>query len=363
MKIAPILTAIAVCIAIYFLILERDKLAGFAGVSAEPETEEVAQASGQAGDAVSVLAMKSTAQDVTSGIVLRGETSAFRLLEVRAETNGTVISQPLRKGTLVEEGDVLCELSPGTKGSALTEARARLAEAEANNQASAELVKKGFASETQAISREAALEAAKANLIRAEDDIAHLKITAPFTGLLETDSAEFGALIQTGSACATLIALDPIKLVGFATEQQVARIEVGAQAGARLISGDEVTGKVSFISRSADQTTRTFRVEIQVPNPLLKIRDGSTADIYVSLAGTQGHLLPQSALTLNNEGQLGIRAAVENKAQFMPVTVIRDTADGIWVTDLPTQVDVIVLGQEYVVSGSPITVTYQAEKS
>lgn len=368
MKLSSILTAICVCIGLYFLIMERDRLFGFAGVDTadtmqETETAPEEQSTAEASEAISVLAMKSQAQEVRSGIVLRGETSAFRLLEVRAETDGTIISQPLRKGTFVNEGELLCELDPGTKGSALAEARARLAEAEIANKASADLVKKGFASETQAISREAALESARAAVTRAEDAIANLQIKAPFTGLLESDSAEFGALIQPGTLCATVIALDPIKLVGFATEQQVSRIDVGALAGARLISGDEVAGKVSFVSRSADPTTRTFRVEINVPNPSLKIRDGSTADIQIALAGTKGHLLPQSVLTLNKDGQLGIRAAMDGTAKFFAVEVIRDSAEGIWVTGLPDEIDVIVLGQEYVVTGTPISVTYRDDAS
>lgn len=368
MKLSSIITAIFVCIGLYFLIMERERLFGFAGVETaetdvEPEVQETAANDAEVSEAISVLVMKSEAQDVRSGIVLRGETNAFRLLEVRAETDGTIISQPLRKGTFVNEGQLLCELDPGTKGSALAEARARLAEAEIANKASADLVKKGFASETQAISREAALESARATVTRAEDAIANLQITAPFTGLLESDSAEFGALIQPGTLCATVIALDPIKLVGFATEQQVSRIDVGALAGARLINGDEVSGTVSFVSRSADPTTRTFRVEINVPNPSLKIRDGSTADIQIALAGVKGHLLPQSVLTLNKDGKLGIRAAVNDTAQFFAVEVIRDSAEGIWVTGLPETLDVIVLGQEYVVTGTPVAVTYREDAS
>ena len=44
---------------------------------------------------------------------------------------------------------------------------------------------------------------------------------APFAGLLETDTAELGALLQTGSPCATIIQLDPIKFVGFVPEAEL----------------------------------------------------------------------------------------------------------------------------------------------
>lgn len=355
MRVSSIVIAILVCLGIAAFIL-RDTSPEAAtsedAPTANAQQEEVSKA-------VSVLAMASTEQDVTSGIVLRGQTAAFKSVQVTSETSGAVISQPIRKGTFVEQGELLCELEIGTKAAALAEAKARLAEAQANNTASASLVKKGIVSETQAIGREAALEAAIAGVDRAQNDLEHTKIVAPFNGLLESDTAELGTFMQPGSPCATVLALNPIKLVGYATEQQVSQIEVGVTAGARLINGDQVVGKVSFISRSADPTTRTFLVETTVDNETLAIREGATADIFIGLAGVKGHLLPQSSLTLNGEGKLGVRVAQDNIAKFIEVQVIRDAEDGIWVTGLPTQTDVIVTGQEYVTDGSEIKVSYK----
>ncbi|GLQ34726.1 hemolysin D [Amylibacter marinus] len=350
MRISSILIALVVCAGLAMFILGR-------GQSAEAQnTTPIAEADEKV---VSVVAMKSSAQEVTSGIVLRGQTAAFKTVNVKAETSGAVISTPIRKGTLVEKGELLCELEIGTKAAALAEAKAKLLEAEANNAASANLVKKGFASETTAIAREAALEAAIAGVDRAQSDLENTQIVAPFNGLLESDTAELGDFMQPGTPCATVLALNPIKLVGYATEQQVNRISVGSQAGARLIDGTELVGQVTFLSRSADPTTRTFLVEITVPNEKLEIRDGATADILISLAGITGHLLPQSAMTLNGEGLIGVRVADQDRAKFMPINVIRDTREGIWVTGLGDTVDVIVLGQEYVTDGSKIKVTYK----
>ncbi len=309
--------------------------------------------------AVSVLVQKSTEQEVTNGILLRGQTSAFKSVQVKAETSGSVISQPIRKGTFVEKGELLCELEVGTKTAALAEAKAKLAEADTNNKASANLVKKGFATETQAIGRQATLEAAIASVDRAQTDLDNTKIIAPFNGLLESDTAELGDFMQTGASCGTVLALNPIKLVGYATETQVSRIKVGTSAGAKLINGDEVVGKVTFISRSADPTTRTFLVETTVANEDLAIREGSTADIYIALAGVKGHLLPQSSLTLSEAGELGVRIAEDNKAKFAPIQIIRDSEEGIWVTGLPQSVDVIVVGQEYVTDNSNIKISYK----
>ncbi|MEM8658166.1 MAG: efflux RND transporter periplasmic adaptor subunit, partial [Pseudomonadota bacterium] len=109
----------------------------------------------------------------------------------------------------------------------------------------------------------------------------------------------------------------------------------------------------------ADEVTRTFRVEIQVPNEDQSIRDGVTAEIMIGLDGATGHLVPQSALTLNDTGELGIRANEDGIARFMPVTPIRDDAEGVWISGLPDSVEIIVVGQDFVRDGRKIDVTYK----
>lgn len=376
MRPVSILTALIVMAVLYLAILERDRLTAFAtkepagiesqaAVPTETATNEPAapvesSTSEKTETRVSVIAVKSTAQTIDSAVLMRGQTEAARQVEVRAETTGQVISDPLRKGTFVSQGQMLCEIDIGTREAQLAEAEARLVEAQINNTAASKLAEGGYASETRAAGARATLQSAQAAIKAANREIERLKINAPFEGLMETDAAELGSLLQAGSLCATIIQLDPIKLVGFVPETQVDNVEIGAIAGGRLASGNEITGRVTFISRSADPLTRTFRVEVTVPNPDLKVRDGQTAEIAVSSAGADAHLLPQSALTLDNEGTLGVRTVVNgDEAGFVPVTVMRDSLDGIWLTGLPKEVEVIVQGQEYVIEGVPIAVTYQ----
>jgi len=178
---------------------------------------------------------------------------------------------------------------------------------------------------------------------------------------LETSTAELGALLQPGDVCATVIQLDPIKMVAFVPETEVSRISVGATGRARLATGGhEIIGKVTFLSRASDPTTRTFRVEMEVPNSDLAIRDGQTAQIDIAAPGSSAHSLPASALTLDADGQLGLRTLDENSVvQFAPVQMLRDTADGVWLTGLPERVDVIVVGQEFVTAGVKVAPTFQ----
>jgi multidrug efflux system membrane fusion protein len=368
MRILPPLTALAVAAVLYVAVFDRDRLAG-PGAAAEPAFAQ--QATPPTDTAISVVAQRVTASPVQNAVIARGRTEAARQVTVQAETGGLVRSDPLRRGTFVTAGQPLCQLDPGTRlqqateaEARLTEARARLAEAQINAEAATQLSQGGFATTTRIVAAEAALESARAGVQSAQSmldgvrlDIARLTVTAPFAGLLETDTAELGSLLQPGGDCALVIALDPIKLVGFIPEADVDRVTVGAIAGARLVTGRQVQGRVTFLSRSADPATRTFRVEVTVPNPDLAIRDGQTAEMLIETEGVMAHLLPASALTLDNGGVLGVRLAVDGVARFAPVTLLRDTLDGVLVTGLPDAALVITVGQEYVSDGTPLAVT------
>jgi len=410
MRIVSIITAILVTAFLFVIVFKRDQLAEFTATGSAANAAEqpaladdtpAAPANTDDEVAFKVVAFSSKATTIDSAVVLRGETQAARTVTARAETNGLIVNTPLRKGTFVGEADVLCQLDPGTRAANLSDAKARLEsararvpetqarleeakakldEAKINFNAANKLSEGGFASESRVANAQATvrtaeaavasakagfdttrsgIQSAEAAVASAEKEIERLTIRAPFAGLLETDTAELGSLLQPGAACATIIQLDPIKLVAFVPETEWSRVHLGAPAMARLISRREVMGAVTYLSRSADPLTRTFRVEVEVANSDLSIADGQTAEILIGADGALAHLLPQSALTLNDEGALGIRAVgAGNIVEFHPVTLIRDTVDGVWLADLPETLDVITIGQEFVRAGVKVAPTY-----
>ncbi len=403
MRFLPILVAVLVSALIYVFIFQRDALTAQQGPVAQDAADATAPDTdaGKADD-IGVIVIRSEARTIDSAVVLRGQTEADRQVDLRAETSGQVISDPLRKGAFVPRGQHLCRLDPAAREATLAEARGRLLEARSripeaearleeaisrleeariNDNAAARLSEGGFASETRVAatkaevsSAQAGVESARAGLeasrwgiqsaeaavVAAEKEIERLTIVAPFAGLLESDTAELGSLLQPGELCATVIQLDPVILVGFVSETVGGRVRLGARASGRLAMGDRIEGQVTFLSRSADPETRTFRVEIEVPNPDLTLRDGQTAEIVIAADGTKAHLLPQSALTLNDDGTMGVRLVTgDNSAKFVPVTLLRDTPGGVWLAGLPDTADVIIIGQEFVRDGVRVAATFQ----
>ncbi|PID37151.1 MAG: efflux transporter periplasmic adaptor subunit [Rhodobacterales bacterium] len=408
MRIMSILTAIIVAAGLFFLVFQRDTFLRFAGLTPEEAApveavlEEAPAGAVTEDGRVAVVVIDSVATEIDSAVITRGRTEAAREVQLAAETSGKVISAPIPRGTLISKGDLMCEIDMGTRAATLAQAKAGLTEAEANapvaaarvseaearleeariNLEAAEgLAKGGFATDTRVAnaragmasaqaavssakaglaSAQAAAERAQAQVLSVERDIANTRIYAPFDGVLESDTAETGALLQPGAPCARILALDPIRLVGFVAETDVDRIQVGSLVGAQLSSGRQVRGAVSFLSRSADATTRTFRVEAEIANPDLSIRAGQTAEILIASTGKRAHLVPQSSLTLSDTGQLGVRIVnAEGKAVFAPVSMERDTLEGVWVSGLPEKITLIVIGQDYVKEGVAVAAVYR----
>ncbi|MEJ1991065.1 MAG: efflux RND transporter periplasmic adaptor subunit [Maritimibacter sp.] len=372
MRIAPIMTALGAIVVLFLLVFQRDAVLSFAGYEAVAQTTE-AEAVADALDGpdetpgTDVVAVESTAREIDAAVVLRGRTQAARKVNLLAETSGRVISDPTPAGTEVSKGDVLCRIDMGTREASRAQAEAALAQAKTELKNASALSDSGYASDTRVIAAKAGVAGAEAALATIENDIAHTSVIAPFDALLEDETTAPGNLLQPGGLCATLVDLNPIRLVGYVSEADIDRVTVGAPMGARLSSGREVTGRLSFVSRSADPQTHTFRIEAELPNDDLSIRDGQSAEMLIQSNGRKAHLVPQSVLSLDDNGALGVRVVEQrggaDVAGFVPVEMLRDSPDGVWVAGLPDSAKVIVEGQNYVTSGTRLNVIMRGSGS
>ena len=250
----------------------------------------------------SVTVLNSTALEKAKKIEVSGTTEADRLIKIRAEASGTVVSRPVKQGQFVKKDQLICQLYNAGRSS-------------------------------------------------------YPKVNAPFDGYLETFSVKEGDYLNTGAVCATIIDPDPMRLIGEVSEKEINFVKVGAKAGAELISGKKVEGVVSFVSTSANKGTRSFRVEIDVKNSDRSIRDGVSAQIEIEGDTILAHRISPSILMLGEAGELGIRTVnEENQVEFKKIEILEDSMEGIWISGLPRNIRIITIGQEYVFQGQIVNV-------
>lgn len=303
-----------------------------------------------------VQVVDSAAREMTREIGVRGQSQAVRIVELKAETAGRVIEVLAEKGVAVAKGDVIARLSLDDRPARLAELKAMIAQRERELNAAASLAAQGYGPNLRATEARAALEAAKAALARLEIDIANTEIKAPIDGTLDGRDIEVGAYLKVGDRLATVVDLRTILVVGSVTEREVPLLAVGRPGTAQLVTGEKLEGRIRFISAAADAATRTFRVELEAPNEGLRARSGITADLRLPLEAVKGHRVSPAILTLDPDGRIGVKTVdAEDKVRFMPVQVLSDAADAVWLGGLPEQVRLITVGQEYVAPGQTVT--------
>lgn len=331
--------------------------AATAPVSEAAAATKTSQTTAHEKHALAVQSQTYRAEDRSVDIILRGRTDSVRTVQLMAETSGTIVKLMKGKGDRVKPGDRIAQLSLQDREARRLEAVALVKQREIERNAAVKLTQKGYKSETAAAAAEAQLDAAKAALKRIEVEISQLVIRAPFEGTISARQVQLGAFVGVGDPVVTIVDQDPILIVGNISEREVGIIAVGSQASATLIGGREVSGKVRFISPTADAATRTFRVEIEAPNPDGAIRDGITAEIRLATGSAPAHRLSPAVLTLDDRGVLGVRTIGPGEiVRFMPVSILAEGSDGVWVSGLPETVEVITVGQEYVKDGERVRV-------
>lgn len=306
-------------------------------------------------DLFEVVIRQVNAQPRPAILGLRGRTEAFREVLVRAETGGRVVETPAVEGELIAAGDIMCRLDVDARAAALDQAQADLRSRQLEYDAAVELSNRGHRSTNQVAAMEAARDAARARLEAARQEMDNIIIRAPFDGFFDGRTAEIGDYLRPGDACGAIVQLDPILVVAEVAERDVAGLSAGMPASAELVTGEAIEAQVRFVERRADPATRTFRVEVEAPNPDGLLRSGVTADIDIPLAAQPAHRVPTSILALNSDGELGVRIVENNDTvRFVPVVLLSDDGEEVWVAGLPEPANVIVLGQEFVAEGTQV---------
>ena len=288
-------------------------------------------------------------------IRISGQTEADKKAQIATRAAGIIAELPVSQGDPVDEGDLILSLDNEGKAAAVDSARAVLAQREKEFEASERLARQGSLPKLQLETARSALATARSQLEQAEAELSRFELRAPFSGIVDKVQVELGSSVQQGAPVATLLSLDPVIAAGEVSERDLGFIETGDKAEVRLISGQTVEGAIRYVSRQASDATRTFPVEIAIPNPDRAIPAGMTAEITLRTDPVKAVKLPRSVVTLSETGDLGVRVAhADGTAGFVPIDLIDDTPEGLVLAGIPEDARIIVAGQDLVRDGERI---------
>ncbi|PPB79502.1 multidrug efflux system membrane fusion protein [Albidovulum inexpectatum] len=291
-------------------------------------------------------------------IRVSGLTEADKNAVLAARASGVIASLKVEKGSMVSAGEVVLSIEGPEVLAAVETARATLAQRQQELQIAESLFKSGTGSELQLIRARADAAAAEAALVQAEAAADRLNVVAPFEGFVDSVEVEQGEWIQAGTPVARILSLDPIIVLGEISEIEVGHVRIGDKAEVRLVNGLRAEGVVRHVAREASPQTRTYPVEVSLPNTGGKVPSGMTAEISLFTAPVRAVVVPRSVITLSDDGELGLRVVGEdNIARFAPVELIDDTPRGLVLAGVPEDVRIIVLGQDLVRDGERVAVS------
>jgi multidrug efflux system membrane fusion protein len=304
---------------------------------------------------ISVRATDIVAKDKIYFLTIRGRTEAENKVILRPKTTSTILDT-IDKGQAVKKGDVVCTLDPEDRSARLDEAIANEKQAQLKFNAIESLAKEGYRSDNAVASAEAVLKGAIARREIAENALNNTKLQAPFDGFVEDINVKVGDLISPSQMCGSVIQLDPMIVTGEVTEKNITQIIPKQKVSIELLDGRSVEGQISYISKSSNSATRTYKIEATFDNKDGLIREGVTATVKAPLKELKAQLIPSYLLSLNDVGDLGVKIVEGNIVRFVKIQIIEDVSEGIWVIGLPEKTKIITVGQEYVIDGQTVNV-------
>ncbi|MGP9822478.1 efflux RND transporter periplasmic adaptor subunit [Salinarimonas sp. NSM] len=320
---------------------------------AEPRPEPVAP--GAAREPFPVEVRRSRAEPVTRALLNQGEVLPDRTVTLRAEVAGRLAEIAAPEGTRVEEGAVVARIDAGDLPARRDEAQALVDQAQADYDAFLELEDRGVTTQAQLRERFTALQSARASLERIAREIENLTIEAPFAGIVNEVAIDEGEFVTVNAPVATLIDNDPLVVAIDVPQQSIGDVAVDRPAQVRFVTGETAEGVVSYVSAAADRETRTFRVEIRVPNPDGSVPSGISAETRIPIEQVPAHFFSPALLSLSSEGRLGVKTVgEEGVVAFHVVDIVQARAQGVYVSGLPDEIALITVGQGFVVEGERV---------
>ena len=335
------------------------------GQFADEETQGAATLSSNAATAASNNAVRvrtQSAETVLRTITVNGKTAPARVVELSAQTDGRVDFIGAARGANLDRGQIIVRLDLRDRKARLAQAEATVKQREVEYDARAKLKSQSYVSEAQLQEAVAMLEAARAELTRAQLDLEYMNVTAPFGGALQSRVVEIGDFVKLGDPIASYVDNRTIIVSANLSEFDARYVDIGDKADATLATGETVQGRIRYLAPVADEATRTFGVELEIDNADGELRIGGTAELRIPAEEVLAHRISPSLLTLDDAGNVGIKIINDDgQVQFVVADIALSSNNGIWLAGLPQNVTIITVGQGYVANGAVVATVPEDE--
>lgn len=254
---------------------------------------------------VSVLVRAVNRLERQDYLALSGDVEARRSVDLGFMVAGRVAAVGADEGDAVRRGQPLAQLDSVDYALNLELATAQRDRAEDEfGRAQAVFAQKGI-SPNEFHRAQTAVRQARAQEELARRKLAEARLFSPLSGIVARRSIEVGEQVGPGVPVFTVVEIDVVRVRVGVPEAEVGRVTVGhpAQVTIPALRNAPFEGIVRAVAVTADPTSRTYSVRIEVPNPSRVLRPGMIAEVLVQGGGTVRALtVPGEAIVRDPEG-------------------------------------------------------------
>ncbi|UTV97861.1 efflux RND transporter periplasmic adaptor subunit [Marinomonas rhizomae] len=358
-KVGPI-TAVVVAVATVTWMIAGGNGVTVSPTGKTPNENTVSSQSTESKLAYPVQAKTLITKTIEMHLPLSGKTLADETLQLINTYPGRITKLPVEKGRFIKKGSSILQVDTRTLKAQIEQAGLLIKQKQLELDGIRKLNAGNFTSKVNLAQAETDLASAKATKEALLIDLENANVTAPFSGILNTLNVQEGQVLAAGAAIGTLVSVNPIKVSVNIPQNKIQFIKLGTQGNIRLESGYEAQGFVSYISTTANESSRTISVEMQVDNPDNAIPAGLTAAVDFVLDEQRAHAFSPALLTLDDSGRTAIKTiSIDNTVVVSTVEIIKSERDQVWVRGLPDNVNIITVGQGFVSAGDKVEAHYQ----
>ena len=339
-------------------------MTGLQGCQKEARSETIKEKTEVKSVNVEVLAL--TRQPFDEMITLHGTLQPDRIQNVSSEIGGKLVKLLMEEGDYIASGRQIGRIDVRLLRAQRDQAAAPMETAEADFQRFATLREKGSATQKDYEAAKARVDQARAVVQALDIQIAQGYIKAPFSGHIVKKYVEEGEIIAPGAPVVQIARIETLKLVVGLPEKDVSYIKEGATAIITPISMDSlnVPATVAKVGLIADSSSRTFPVELQVPNKDMSLRAGMQARLQLTRRHFDDSIVvPYNALRDTKDGKI---AYVVNGDAAEVRTILMGGSEGDFVRiekGLEAGDKLVIVGYQDVVNTQPVAVVKNHEQT
>jgi multidrug efflux system membrane fusion protein len=213
---------------------------------------------------------------------------------------------------------------------------------------------KNHRSDVEISQGQARLATAKSNLAVLRDQLKKSTITAPTSGWLETVSVDVGEQVGAGTPVATILNMDEVKIIVGVPQTDIAQISVGDPVSVDVAGAGKRKGIVSRIASITSSTTRTFDVEVTVPNADRTLRAGMSVEATIDVGFQPAFGMSPAHLSVAGDGSLTAKISEDGIVRVVTVDLVRSGVEQVFVSGLADGDTLLTFGQAFVEAGDTV---------